>query len=188
MQVPCLLAKDIKFEDRIFNIHDFYSLFKQEVTNKSGTIIKSGIGEIRIKELGWFNWNLMYPNPIKIISNSKTMWFYDSLVNQVNIFFMKNVIKNTPFVFFTEKNNKFLKNYNIFKKQDCFTLFPKIDVSTIKYYTICINSNSVIKKIQFVEKNNFKNVIIFYKQKLQKFDKNQFVFTSIPGVTVDDQR
>ncbi|XBC38488.1 MAG: outer membrane lipoprotein chaperone LolA [Buchnera aphidicola (Melaphis rhois)] len=187
IQIHDLSAQNITFKNRIAKIHDFYSNFRQQIIDKSGEIIQSGIGEIKIKKVGLFNWHLMYPNEIKIISNSKTIWFHDYLTNQVNIFFSKDIVKDTPCILFTNKNSKLFKKYDIFKKQDYFLLFPK-DNTTVKYYSICINSNGIIKKIELVEKSGFKNIVYFFGQKLQKFNYDQFIFTSSPGLTIDDKR
>ncbi|XBC44146.1 MAG: outer membrane lipoprotein chaperone LolA [Buchnera aphidicola (Schlechtendalia peitan)] len=188
IQIYCALAKDLTFQHRISKIHNFYSYFKQDIIDELGILVQSSIGEIKIKQPGWFNWYVFYPNKIKIISNAKTIWIHDFLTNQVNIFFVKDIIKNTPFVLFTKESNNYFKNYNVFRNKDCFTLFPKDNIDTIKYCTICINNNKIIEKVIFVEKNGAKNIIRFYNQILKKFDSNQFVFRSFPGLTVDDER
>ncbi|XBC37962.1 MAG: outer membrane lipoprotein chaperone LolA [Buchnera aphidicola (Floraphis choui)] len=109
IQISYVLAKNITFENRISKLYNFSSFLKQKTIDETGIVIQSGKGEVQMKKLRWFNWHLINPDQVKIISNLKTIWFYDSLIHQVSIFFAKDIFKDAPFMLFTNTNKYFLK-------------------------------------------------------------------------------
>ncbi|XBC39536.1 MAG: outer membrane lipoprotein chaperone LolA [Buchnera aphidicola (Chaetogeoica yunlongensis)] len=182
-------ANDFTFKDRINKINSFCSNFKQIVIDASGVQIQKGIGKILVKTPGKFKWHLLFPHENEIISDGNIVWFYDPLIHHVSIFSIKDIMDHTPFIVFTHKHFSLLNDYKIIKNGDCFVLTPKVNINTIiKYCSICIDKYGVIRKIESMEKNMFKNIIYLYNYRKISLNNNNFKFKTFSDLSIDDQR
>ncbi len=89
-----LLAVDTHAEDNLDTVLDgvqkkyeqinsFYALFTQESEVKALDKVQTAQGEVWFKKPGKMRWNYNTPNMDQIVSDGKTLWFYDQEENQV---------------------------------------------------------------------------------------------------------
>ena len=64
-------------------IDSFYALFVQESEVKALDKVQKAQGEVWFKKPGKMRWNYNTPNMDQIVSDGKTLWFYDEEENQV---------------------------------------------------------------------------------------------------------
>lgn len=64
-------------------IDSFYALFAQESEIKALDKVQTAEGEVWFKKPGKMRWNYNTPNMDQIVSDGKTLWFYDQEEDQV---------------------------------------------------------------------------------------------------------
>ena len=82
------MAEDIevvvdKIQDKYEEITDFHAKFTQEAAVKALDKVQKSEGEVWFKKPGKMRWNYYTPEKDEIVSDGKTLWFYDVAEKQV---------------------------------------------------------------------------------------------------------
>jgi len=173
---------------RLSKVNSFHATFSQRVTNAEGTIIQQGKGKLWIKRPNFFNWQMILPDENVLISDGKTLWFYNPFIKQVTVTWLKDIINNTPFMLIMCNNPYDWQQYNIKQQDDNFKLTPKISNNNLKQFTITVTANGVIKVFSIIEQDGQKNTYFFKEQSNSIINANKFKFSLPKSVTLDDQR
>lgn len=60
----------------------FHASFTQKVTDGSGNAVQDGQGDLWVKRPNLFNWHMTQPDESVLVSDGKTLWFYNPFVEQ----------------------------------------------------------------------------------------------------------
>lgn len=162
--------------------------YKQTVTNAEGKTIQQGNGTLQIKRPNLFRMENKTPQESQIISDGKTLWFYDPFVEQVTIHWVKEAINNTPFVLLTSNDMNHWQQYEVSQSADTFMLKPKVVNSNIQSFSIRVEKDGTLRNFSTVEKDGQTNLYLLRNITNQPLSDSLFKFTAPKGVEIDDQR
>ncbi len=175
-------------QQRLGKVNSFHASFTQKVTDASGTNVQDGEGELWVKRPNLFNWHMTAPDESTIISDGKTVWFYNPFVEQVSATWLKDATSNTPFMLIARNQASDWKQYNIKQQDDHFELTPKSDAGNLKQFVINVATNGTINQFSAIEQDGQRSNYTLKSQQNTVVSADKFTFTLPKGVTVDDQR
>ncbi|WP_158783121.1 outer membrane lipoprotein chaperone LolA [Pantoea sp. BAV 3049] len=175
-------------QQRLDKVKSFHASFSQKVTDGSGQSVQDGEGELWVKRPNLFNWHMTAPDESILISDGKTLWFYNPFVEQVSATWLKDATSNTPFMLIARNQGSDWKQYNIKQQGDNFELTPKSADGNLKQFTINVSTNGTINQFSAVEQDGQRSSYALKSQQNSAVSADKFQFTPPKGVTVDDQR
>ena len=89
-------ASDLK--SRLDKVSSFHASFTQKVTDGSGNAVQEGQGDLWVKRPNLFNWHMTQPDESILVSDGKTLWFFNPFVEQATATWLKDATSNTPFM------------------------------------------------------------------------------------------
>ncbi|MCP1437506.1 outer membrane lipoprotein carrier protein [Erwinia persicina] len=173
---------------RLDKVTSFHASFQQKVTDGSGQSVQDGEGELWVKRPDLFNWHMTAPDESILISDGKTLWFYNPFVEQVSATWLKDATSNTPFMLIARNQRSDWKQYNIKQLGDNFELTPKSADGNLKQFTINVSASGTINQFSAVEQDGQRSSYTLKSQQNTAVSPDKFRFTPPKGVTVDDQR
>lgn len=175
-------------QSRLNQVNSFHASFTQRVTGAEGGAVQEGEGELWVKRPNLFNWHMTAPDESLLISDGKTLWFYNPFVEQATASWLKNATGNTPFMLITRNSASDWKQYNVKQHGDNFSLVPKSADGNLKQFTIKVTADGTIEGFTAVEQDGQRSAYQLKSQKNGAIDAAKFKFTPPKGVTLDDQR
>ncbi|KAB8313200.1 outer membrane lipoprotein carrier protein LolA [Erwinia endophytica] len=175
-------------QQRLDKVKSFHATFTQKVTDGSGQSVQDGEGELWVKRPNLFNWHMTAPDESILISDGKTLWFYNPFVEQVSATWLKDATSNTPFMLIARNQHSDWQQYNIKQQGDSFELTPKSADGNLKQFTINVSTNGTINQFSAVEQDGQRSRYVLKSQQNGAISADKFQFTPPKGVTVDDQR
>ncbi|PHI31392.1 outer membrane lipoprotein chaperone LolA [Budvicia aquatica] len=175
-------------QSRLSKVSSFHASFSQSVKDANGTAIQDGEGELWVKRPNLFRWHMTSPDDSILVSDGKTLWFYNPFVEQVTATNLNSVTGDTPFMLITRNDSADWNNYNVKQKGDEFELTPKAGKSSLKAFSISVTPDGTIKGFVAVEQDNQRSTYVLKGQQSGSVDASMFTFTPPAGVTLDDQR
>ncbi len=173
---------------RLNKVNSFHASFTQTVTDGSGANVQQGQGELWVKRPSLFNWHMTAPDESTIISDGKTLWFYNPFVEQVSATWLKDATSNTPFMLIARNQRSDWQNYNVKQQGDHFELTPKGNGGNLKQFSIDVSTTGTINQFSAIEQDGQRSRYQLQSQKNGAIAADKFQFTPPKGVTVDDQR
>ncbi|MGC6405671.1 outer membrane lipoprotein chaperone LolA [Bisgaard Taxon 45] len=177
-----------ELQQRLSRVNVLSADYAQTVSSADGKNVQQGSGTLKIKRPNLFRMDNISPQESQIISDGKTLWFYDPFVAQVTANWVKEAVNNTPFVLLTSDDTSHWAQYSVEQKADTFTLKPKAKQSNIKQFDIRIDSEGVLRNFSTIEKDGQTNLYILRHITNQPLAESLFKFTLPKGVELDDQR
>lgn len=175
-------------QQRLDKVKSFHATFDQKVTDGSGSSVQDGEGEMWVQRPNLFNWHMTTPDESILISDGKTLWFYNPFVEQVSASLLKDATSNTPFMLIARNQASDWKQYHVAQKGDDFSLTPKSADGNLKQFTINVAQNGTINQFSAVEQDGQRSNYALKSQQNGPISADKFKFTPPKGVTVDDQR
>ena len=123
-----------------------------------------------------------------LVSDGKTLWFFNPFVEQATATWLKDATSNTPFMLIARNQASDWQQYNIKQNGDEFVLTPKGSNGNLKQFTINVSTNGTINQFGAVEQDDQRSSYQLKSQQNGAVDVSKFTFTPPQGVTVDDQR
>ncbi len=198
LAVSCLLTTFISgsvladassdLKSRLGKLNTFHASFTQTVTSNDGSNVQQGEGELWVKRPNLFNWHMTSPDESILVSDGKTLWFYNPFVEQVTATWLKNATGNTPFMLITRNDSSDWAQYNVTEKGDDFNLTPKSASGNLKQFAITVTANGTIKSFTAVQQDGQRSAYALKGEQNASVDDAKFKFTPPKGVTLDDQR
>ncbi|PVX31738.1 outer membrane lipoprotein carrier protein [Pasteurella langaaensis DSM 22999] len=177
-----------ELQNRLQKVNTFSADFAQNVSSANGKQVQSGSGKIQIKRPNLFRMENKTPQETQIISDGKTLWFYDPFVEQVTASWVSDAVNNTPFVLLTSNEKSHWQQYNVSQNSDTFVLKPKAKNSNIKQFDIRIDANGVLKGFSTIEKDGQSNLYMLRNINNNELAESLFKFSVPKGAEFDDQR
>lgn len=175
-------------KSRLDKVNSFHASFTQKVTDGSHNTVQEGQGELWVKRPNLFNWHMTQPDESTLVSDGKTLWFYNPFVEQVTASWLNEVTDNTPFMLIARNQSADWQQYNITQSGDEFVLIPKKGGNNLKQVTINVGSDGTIHQFSALEQDGQRSHYQLTSQQNGVVDAAKFTFTPPQGVTVDDQR
>lgn len=177
-----------ELKQRLDKVKSFHATFSQKVTDGGGASVQDGEGEMWVQRPNLFNWHMTAPDESVLISDGKTLWFYNPFVEQVSASWLKDATGNTPFMLIARNQASDWKQYNITQKGDSFALVPKSIDGNLKQFDINVSPSGTINQFSAVEQDGQRSSYALKSQQSGAIPADKFTFTPPAGVTVDDQR
>lgn len=174
-------------QQRLNKVNSFQANFSQTVTSNEGSLIQKGEGSLKVQRPDLFNWHMTAPDESTLISDGKTLWFYNPFVEQVTATWLESATTNTPFMLIARNDSKEWQNYDVKQSGDRFELTPKVE-NNLKHFTITVLPNGQIQQFAAIEQDGQVSNYQLTAQTAAPIDASAFRFTPPAGVTVDDQR
>lgn len=92
--------------------------------------MQDGQGDLWVKRPNLFNWHMTQPDESVLVSDGKTLWFYNPFVEQATATRLKDATSNTPFMLIARNQSSDWQQYNIKQNGDDFVLTPKAAAAT----------------------------------------------------------
>lgn len=175
-------------QQRLDKVKSFHATFDQKVTDGSGQSVQEGEGELWVKRPNLFNWHMTAPDESTLISDGKTLWFYNPFVEQVSATWLKDATSNTPFMLIARNQRSDWQQYNISQQGDKFELTPKSGDGNLKQFTLNVSASGTINQFSAIEQDGQRSSYTLKNQQNGAIDAAKFTFTPPQGVTLDDQR
>lgn len=145
-------ASDLK--SRLDKVSSFHASFTQKVTDGSGAAVQEGQGDLWVKRPNLFNWHMTQPDESILVSDGKTLWFYNPFVEQATATWLKDATGNTPFMLIARNQSSDWQQYNIKQNGDDFVLTPKASNGNLKQFTINVGRDGTIHQFSAVEQDD----------------------------------
>ena len=141
-----------------------------------------------MKRPNLFNWHMTQPDESVLVSDGKTLWFYNPFVEQATATWLKDATGNTPFMLIARNQASDWQQYNIQQTGDDFVLTPRGNNGNLKKFTINVGRDGTIHQFSAIEQDDQRSSYQLKTQQNGAVDASKFTFTPPQGVTVDDQR
>ncbi|OAN18814.1 outer membrane lipoprotein carrier protein LolA [Photobacterium jeanii] len=173
---------------RLDKVNAFSANFAQKVVSPEGELLVEGEGDMAIKRPNLFRWNTETPDENLLVSDGKTLWYYNPFIEQVTAMWLKDATEQTPFVLLTRNSQTDWANYDVAQTVDTFTLTPKAANSTMGKFVITVAKSGVVRNFSVIEQDGQKSQFTFSQFKNTEPKAAQFTFAPPQGVELDDQR
>ncbi|MGL5006540.1 MAG: outer membrane lipoprotein chaperone LolA [Plesiomonas sp.] len=175
-------------QTRLSKVNSFSASFTQMVKAANGTTLQKGNGVLSVSRPNLFRWESKTPDETLLVTDGKTVWFFNPFVEQVTISNLKDVTGNTPFVLLTRNNPSDWAQYNVSQKGDLFTLKPIKNSGNIKQFQLNVTSVGIINGFSVVEQDGQTSKTTLSNLSTTSVNKATYTFNVPKGVEIDDQR
>jgi outer membrane lipoprotein carrier protein len=173
---------------RLDKVQAFSADFAQTVISPDGTVLMKGKGSLDIQRPNLFRWNTVSPQANLLVSDGKTLWYYNPFVEQVTAMWLKNATAQTPFVLLTQNSDANWNHYSVTQDDNTFTLVPKDITATNGKFVITVEPNGIVDGFSSVEQDGQKSNFALTDFSTQKPKASLFTFKVPAGAALDDQR
>lgn len=177
-----------ELQKRLDLVSQYSADFDQTVRSSKGKEIQKGQGKFQVKRPNLFRMDTKSPQENLIVSDGKTLWFYDPFVSQVTANWVKDAVNDTPFVLLTSNDKSHWDKYDVTQNADSFTLKPKSKKSAIKQFDVRIDANGLMKGFSTIERDGQSNLYVLRNISNANVSGDLFKFSVPKGAELDDQR
>ena len=170
------------FSDKIKDISQINSTFKQEIYDQNDNIIQKSSGMFALDKRYGFKWEVSHPYSEHIIFNKEKLYIYDPDLQQVRI---ENIVGSNNFLslFFMEKENQ--NSFSSEKIDDnSYMLTPTENKSGMGTQYLVTFENNNIEEVTIKDDITQKTVIYFGNNKNRNFNQSDFNFTLYNNIDV----
>lgn len=177
-----------ELKGRLEKVSTLHASFTQEVYAADKKLVQDGKGELWLKRPSLFRWHMVDPDESVLVSDGKTLWFYNPFVEQVTITWLNSATENTPFMLITRNSDTEWKKYTITQKGDNFVLTPKSKKSDLKPFEITVTKDGLIRSFIAKEQDGQQSIYKLTNHSNAAISADKFTFVVPKGITLDDQR
>ncbi|MFC4893086.1 outer membrane lipoprotein chaperone LolA [Pseudofrancisella aestuarii] len=172
---------------KIQNIHSMSANFSQTLIDGQNNSNITSQGSMFLEKPSFFNWTTTSPNNQEIISNGKSLWFYDADLEQLVIKNLSNDIAQAPYLILLSKNSENLDT--LFKvkanKDNSYTLKPKDNDSIINNIKIKFDDNDNLRSLDISTSLHQYTKIEFSNVETNiEISKDKFKFSAPKGTDI----
>ena len=174
--------------DRLNQNKGFEASFTQKVLSPEGDVLMQGEGDVKILRPNLFRWHTQTPDENLLVTDGKTLWYYNPFVEQVTLMGLDQATSQTPFVLLTRNKASDWDNYSVAQNGDAFTVSPKSDSAIKSEFIVRIQPSGKVTGFSVVEQDGQRSDFNFTTFEAKKPAQSNFMFTVPDGVDIDDQR
>ncbi|MDX1678098.1 outer membrane lipoprotein chaperone LolA [Arsukibacterium sp.] len=169
-------------------IDSFSAHFQQQVFDDQQQLLQQGQGRLLLKKVAQFRFEAEEPEPVLLVSDGVTLWFYNELLEQVSVYDAKAQVGQTAFALLTTTEPELWQQYQVIAQQGVFIIHPLDSNNPVQQLMLAFDTNG-ISEMTVIDINQQQSVFRFSKARLNpQIDDKQFQFTVPAGVDIDDQR
>lgn len=180
------VAENLQARLSLFN--ELEANFHQQVLDANGKTLQEGNGTLKLKRPNLFVLKTQTPEENLLLSDGKTLWFYDPFVEQATARPLKDLLQQSPFVLLANNDKAQWQKYRLSQMGDEFRLTPKKTKTTVSYFTLTINEAGKLLSFSTVEKSGQKHHYLLSNQRHPDLKADSFQFQLPEGAELDDQR
>lgn len=173
---------------RLAEVSNLHANFTQTVYAADNKLVQDGRGELWLKRPNLFRWHMKDPDESILVSDGRTLWFYNPFVEQVTATRLNEVTDNTPFMLITRNSDTEWRKYDIVQQGDNFILTPKSRRGDLKPFEINVTRQGRINSFVAKEQDGQSSIYKLSNHSNAPASADKFSFTVPRGVTLDDQR
>lgn len=171
------------------NVDGLSANFHQTVLDQDSNLIMEAEGELIFKQPNKFSWKLTTPEEEELLlSNGEKLWYYNSFLEQVYIYSVKDKIITTPFALLVSNEKEVWKNFNISKKENNYIIRNKNNYNENIEKLLINFENKKIKEIIIFDNTKQKIIYKLSKQKINKENNYDFNFVIPNNISIIDER
>ncbi|UJF19892.1 outer membrane lipoprotein chaperone LolA [Vibrio sp. SS-MA-C1-2] len=174
--------------ERLDLVNSFSANFKQDVISPDGELVNSGTGKFWLQRPSFFRWHTVTPDENLLISDGKTLWYYNPFVEQVTAMWLDSATAETPFTLITKNDPQEWNKYNVTQTDDQFTLIAKNQATNLASFTIAVTDKGEVERFSIKEQDGQESNFTLSAFNAMKIAQDKFIFTPPEGVELDDQR
>lgn len=183
--------KDVQTEYQ--KILSFHGNFFQKNYLVEGNMIHESSGMVDYQRPGKMRWDYQKPNPQLLVTDGKTFWLYDPLLENVTVAPLSKVTEGTPLTFLlglgqlTESFDAQSVTRTIIEdpKLVVLQLKPKKPLAGIQFIQLGIDSKKNLSQIILVDQQGNYRQIGFSQMKYNpSFSEDRFIFKVTPGMEI----
>lgn len=185
-----LAAEPVETELRklLSDYDGFTAEFNQQVKDTDDNLLHSASGKLVFKQPGKFIWQIVKPEEELLMSNGKTLWWFNPFLEQVSIFDAQDAVATTPFALLVSQQDEVWNKFSITKLESGFLVKPKDENnSQVSQLTIYFD-DFLLNEIVITDRTQQTSSYILKKQKFKKKLDVNFDFNIPDDIEIDDQR
>ncbi len=188
-QMNVALSSDkTELENTVFSFSSFDANFVQTVNDSNGKTLQKSEGRLSLLRPNFFKLEITDPDESLLISDGKTVYSYDPMLEQVVLYDFTTQVASSPLMLLITKDAKIWDDYSIVKNADnSYSIKSLIQNSMIVGMDIQFLDNTV-KELKVLERDGKYSIYSFKEPNNEELKETNFNFTVPDGVTVDDQR
>ncbi|QUM77514.1 outer membrane lipoprotein chaperone LolA [Moritella sp. 24] len=182
-------AQSVKEElqSQLALLQPFSADFTQTVTSAEGDNLSTGQGVMQLQRPNQFRWETITPDEQLIVSNGESLWFYNSFVEQVSIYSLKDAIANTPFMLIAGAEQTLWETYRVTKKADVYTVITPNDPAAA-VFTLQFKDGEIAQFSVQEQQGQQSQFALTNHKTMNKMDPALFNFIIPEDTDIDDQR
>jgi outer membrane lipoprotein carrier protein len=185
-----LVAEPVETELRklLSDYDGFTAEFNQQVKDTDQNLLHSASGKLVFKQPGKFVWQIVEPEEELLMSNGKTLWWFNPFLEQVSIFDAEDAVATTPFALLVSQQDEVWNKFSITKLESGFLVKPKDENnSQVSQLTIYFD-DFMLNEIVITDRTQQTSSYALKKQKFKKGLDVNFDFEVPKDIEIDDQR
>lgn len=188
-QMNVALSSDkTELKNTVFSFSSFDANFVQTVNDSNGKTLQKSEGRLSLLRPNFFKLEITDPDESLLISDGKTVYSYDPMLEQVVLYDFTTQVASSPLMLLITKDAKIWDDYSIVKNADnSYSIKSLIQNSMIVGMDIQFLDNTV-KELKVLERDGKYSIYSFKEPNNEELKETNFNFTVPDGVTVDDQR
>lgn len=175
-------------QQKLASVKTFSAGFQQQVWDAQQQLIQQGEGKLILKQPSLFYFETVEPEPNLFISNGKTLWHYNELLEQVSIYDAADQVSSTPFALLTSVEPALWQQYEITQQQNRFIITSKDTNNPVQQLSLLF-ADEILSGMQVTDINLQQTEFEFQTIQLNTPVADEIFHFDIPADTdVDDQR
>lgn len=185
-----LLAEPAETELRklLADYDGFTADFNQQVKDTKDHLLHSASGKLVFKQPGKFIWQINEPEEEILISNGKTLWWFNPFLEQVSIFDAKDAVSTTPFALLVSQNDEVWNKFTITELESGFMIKPKDENDSQVSQLAVYFDEFLLNEIVITDRTQQTSSYILKNQAFNKSLSVGFDFEIPEDIEIDDQR
>ncbi|MFT5879395.1 MAG: outer membrane lipoprotein carrier protein [Moritella sp.] len=182
-------AQSVKEElqAKLAQLGPFSAEFVQKVTSAEGDDLLTAEGTMQLQRPNQFRWQTMTPDEQLIVSDGKTLWFYNPFVEQVSLYSLNDAIANTPFMLLAGTEQSLWQNYRVTKQGNLYTVITPNDNSSA-IFTLQFEQGKIAQFSVQEQQGQHSQFILQNQAPMAKTVAGTFDFVIPADTDIDDQR
>lgn len=170
-------------------LDSFSANFIQKVFDNEGQLLQSATGSLASQKPNLVRWHTNEPAETLIVSDGKTLWFFDPFIEQVSAYQLENAIANTPILLLTSNDPQLWEKFTISSSDGENFLITAKDVNAqVKSLTLSFNGD-LLQGFDILDSTGqLSNITITDLNNKPEHASTAFAFKIPEGVYLDDQR
>ncbi len=185
-----LAAEDASAElmQQLAKVQSFSAVYQQRVYDIQQQLLQEGTGTLALEQQARFRFESQTPEPSLLVSDGKTLWFYNELLEQVSIYDAQSEVGQTPFALLTSTDQALWQQYQVTQQAQSFFIHPLSADNPVQQLMLTFSDNK-LTAMQVIDINQQQSVYVFTEIKLNSaLASTLFSFTITSNLEVDDQR